>query len=158
MKNRAIIDMMEPGSTFKIVTAAAALNERKVRPDSTIFCENGVWTYGGNSCSTTTGHGYGELSVQDILVQIEQHRRGQARAHPRRAEVLRIHPAFRIRRAHRYRVAGRDQRIDSSAASVEQDLHHAHPDGPRGWRHAIANDAGHGGDREWREIGHARGS
>src|SRR5213075_528922 len=29
MKNRAIIDMMEPGSTFKIVTAAAALNDRK---------------------------------------------------------------------------------------------------------------------------------
>src|SRR5215831_5470503 len=27
MKNRAIIDMMEPGSTFKIVAAAAALNE-----------------------------------------------------------------------------------------------------------------------------------
>src|SRR5206468_3676039 len=27
MKNRAICDMMEPGSTFKIVTAAAALNE-----------------------------------------------------------------------------------------------------------------------------------
>src|SRR5262245_46813135 len=40
MKNRAIIDMMEPGSTFKIVAAAAALNERKLRPDSTIFCEN----------------------------------------------------------------------------------------------------------------------
>ena len=29
MKNRAIIDMMEPGSTFKIVTAAAALNEQQ---------------------------------------------------------------------------------------------------------------------------------
>src|SRR6266853_525253 len=34
MKNRAIIDMMEPGSTFKIVAAAAALNEHKLRPDS----------------------------------------------------------------------------------------------------------------------------
>src|SRR6195256_6671358 len=47
MKNRAIIDMMEPGSTFKIVTAAAALNEKKVRPDTTIFCENGIWNFGG---------------------------------------------------------------------------------------------------------------
>jgi len=36
MKNRAIIDMMEPGSTFKIVATAAALNEHKVRPDSSI--------------------------------------------------------------------------------------------------------------------------
>src|SRR5204862_5721154 len=43
MKNRAIIDMMEPGSTFKIVAAAAALNEGNFRPDSTVFCENGLW-------------------------------------------------------------------------------------------------------------------
>ncbi|HMJ05246.1 MAG TPA: penicillin-binding protein 2 [Chthoniobacterales bacterium] len=67
MKNRAIIDMMEPGSTFKIVTAAAALNEKKVRPDTTIFCENGVWNYGGRPLHDH--HGYGELSVQDILVK-----------------------------------------------------------------------------------------
>ncbi len=66
MKNRAIIDMMEPGSTFKIVTAAAALNERKVGLDSTLFCENGFW-----SAYRLHDHGhkgYGELSVQDILV------------------------------------------------------------------------------------------
>src|SRR5204862_7102314 len=45
MKNRAICDMMEPGSTFKIVTAAAALNEHRFRLDSYIFCEKGVWNY-----------------------------------------------------------------------------------------------------------------
>ncbi len=67
MKNRAIIDMMEPGSTFKIVTAAAALNEKKVRPDTTIFCENGVWNYGGRLLHDH--HGYAEISVQDILVK-----------------------------------------------------------------------------------------
>ncbi|CAN5491769.1 stage V sporulation protein D [soil metagenome] len=68
MKNRAIIDMMEPGSTFKIVTAAAALNENKVRLDSTIFCENGVWNVGGRPLHDHGHKGYGELSVQDILV------------------------------------------------------------------------------------------
>ena len=67
MKNRAIIDMMEPGSTFKIVTAAAALNERKVQLDSTIFCENGLWNFGGRPLHDH--HGYGALSVQDILVK-----------------------------------------------------------------------------------------
>jgi cell division protein FtsI (penicillin-binding protein 3)/stage V sporulation protein D (sporulation-specific penicillin-binding protein) len=67
MKNRAVIDMMEPGSTFKIVTAAAALNEKKVRPDTTIFCENGAWNYGGRTLHDH--HPYGELSVQDILVK-----------------------------------------------------------------------------------------
>jgi cell division protein FtsI/penicillin-binding protein 2 len=67
MKNRAIIDMMEPGSTFKIVTAAAALNERKVRPDTTIFCENGIWNYGGRPLHDHKG--YGDMSVQDILIK-----------------------------------------------------------------------------------------
>ncbi len=67
MKNRAIIDMMEPGSTFKIVSAAAALNEKKVRPDTTIFCENGIWNFGGKPLHDHKA--YGELSVQDILVK-----------------------------------------------------------------------------------------
>ncbi|CAN5553345.1 penicillin-binding protein [soil metagenome] len=67
MKNRAIIDIMEPGSTFKIVPAAAALNEQKVRPETTIFCENGLWNYGGRSLRDA--HGYGVLSVQEILIK-----------------------------------------------------------------------------------------
>ncbi len=67
MKNRAIIDMMEPGSTFKIVAVAAALNEHKVQPDSTIFCEEGVFNYGGSKLHDHKP--YGELSVQDILVK-----------------------------------------------------------------------------------------
>jgi cell division protein FtsI (penicillin-binding protein 3)/stage V sporulation protein D (sporulation-specific penicillin-binding protein) len=67
MKNRAIIDMMEPGSTFKIVSAAAALNEHKVQPDSTIFCENGLWNYGGTALHDHRP--FADLSVQDILVK-----------------------------------------------------------------------------------------
>jgi len=67
MKNRAIIDMMEPGSTFKIVAAAAALNERKVRPDSSIFCENGLWNFGGSALHDHRAFSY--LSVRDILIK-----------------------------------------------------------------------------------------
>ncbi|PYK20478.1 MAG: penicillin-binding protein 2 [Verrucomicrobia bacterium] len=67
MKNRAIIDMMEPGSTFKIVAAASALNERKLRPDSTIFCENGLWNFGGAALHDHRAFSY--LSVRDILVK-----------------------------------------------------------------------------------------
>ncbi len=67
MKNRAIIDMMEPGSTFKIVAAAAALNEHKYSPDSYIFCENGVWNYGGSALHDHRA--YGDLTVQDVLVK-----------------------------------------------------------------------------------------
>ena len=67
MKNRAIIDMMEPGSTFKIVAAAAALNEHKLRPDSTIFCENGLWNFGGSALHDHRAFSY--LSVRDILIK-----------------------------------------------------------------------------------------
>jgi cell division protein FtsI/penicillin-binding protein 2 len=67
MKNRAICDMMEPGSTFKIVTAAAALNEHKFSLDSYIFCENGVWNYGGTPLHDHAA--FRDLSVKDILVR-----------------------------------------------------------------------------------------
>jgi cell division protein FtsI/penicillin-binding protein 2 len=67
MKNRAITDLMEPGSTFKIVAASAALNEHKVRPDSTIFCENGLWSFGGAALHDHRAFSY--LSVRDILIK-----------------------------------------------------------------------------------------
>jgi cell division protein FtsI/penicillin-binding protein 2 len=67
MKNRAILDMMEPGSTFKIVAVAAALNEHKLRPDSTVFCENGLWNFGGAQLHDHRAFGY--LSVRDILIK-----------------------------------------------------------------------------------------
>src|SRR5438128_265599 len=67
MKNRAIIDMMEPGSTFKIVAAASVLNEHKLRPDSEVFCENGLWNYGGSPLHDHRAYGY--LSVRDILIK-----------------------------------------------------------------------------------------
>ncbi len=67
MKNRAIIDMMEPGSTFKIVAAAAVLNEHKLRPDSSIFCENGLWNFGGAALHDHRAFSY--LSVRDILIK-----------------------------------------------------------------------------------------
>src|SRR5262245_47201211 len=68
MKNRAIIDLMEPGSTFKIVTAAAALNENRVTLKTMIYCEHGVWNVGGRPLHDHGHTGYGDLSVQDILV------------------------------------------------------------------------------------------
>lgn len=67
MKNRAICDMMEPGSTFKIVAAAAAINEHKFGLDSYIFCENGMWNYGGTPLHDHAA--FGDLSVKDILVK-----------------------------------------------------------------------------------------
>ena len=42
-RNRAITDAYEPGSTFKIVTASAALEEKVVDPNEMIDCEEGAY-------------------------------------------------------------------------------------------------------------------
>jgi cell division protein FtsI (penicillin-binding protein 3) len=64
-RNRAITDPFEPGSTFKMVLAAAALEEGVVRPDDRIFAENGAITI-----ARTTIHDwkkYGWLTFAEVL-------------------------------------------------------------------------------------------
>ena len=69
MKNCAIINMVEPGSTFKIVTAAAALNEKVVDLSTMIACEGGAFNY-ANKILHDHGHGpHPDLCVADVLVK-----------------------------------------------------------------------------------------
>ncbi len=42
-RDRAVSDFFEPGSTFKVITAAAALDAGRVRPNEVIWCENGSY-------------------------------------------------------------------------------------------------------------------
>src|SRR3989338_2898472 len=42
-RNRAVTDLFEPGSIFKVVTASALLEEGLISPDEKIFCENGSY-------------------------------------------------------------------------------------------------------------------
>ena len=47
MKNLAIADAREPGSTFKIVVVGAGLDRKMITLDDTFFCENGRFLYAG---------------------------------------------------------------------------------------------------------------
>lgn len=67
MKNRAILDMVEPGSTFKIVVTAGGLNEKTISTSTQIFCEHGRFAYGGRILRDH--HGYGMMDVHGILVK-----------------------------------------------------------------------------------------
>jgi cell division protein FtsI (penicillin-binding protein 3) len=64
-KNRSILSIYEPGSTFKIITAAAALEENVAQPDETINCMNGSIVVG--KYRIRDHKSYGLLSVRDIV-------------------------------------------------------------------------------------------
>ncbi|HZV83236.1 MAG TPA: penicillin-binding protein, partial [Geobacteraceae bacterium] len=65
LRNKAITDSFEPGSTMKTFLIAAALEEKVVSPQEGFNCENGVYNIGGRTIHDT--HKYGRLSVGDIL-------------------------------------------------------------------------------------------
>jgi cell division protein FtsI (penicillin-binding protein 3) len=49
LKNRTLSDNFEPGSTFKIITAAAALEEGILTPEDSIFAEEGEFRIGSKT-------------------------------------------------------------------------------------------------------------
>jgi len=69
-RNRALTDIYEPGSTFKIVPAAAALNEELVEPDDVFDCAQPVAEYRGRPLRLPSDHHpLGELTVEEIVVK-----------------------------------------------------------------------------------------
>ncbi len=64
-RNRAIADAFEPGSTFKVFVAAAAIESGKCGPDKVFYCENGNYRIGRNVIHDT--HPHGSLTVHDII-------------------------------------------------------------------------------------------
>ncbi|MFI5176925.1 MAG: penicillin-binding protein [Vicinamibacterales bacterium] len=70
LHNRATQDVYEPGSTFKIVTASAAIEEGVLKPTDLIDTNPGVITFPGRKPITEdAGHNYGVLSVEDVIVK-----------------------------------------------------------------------------------------
>ena len=70
MKNRAIMDMFEPGSVFKVVTASAALEHHLVSPDQKFSAENGEYHVAmgrGKTRLISDTHPYAELTFREAL-------------------------------------------------------------------------------------------
>jgi cell division protein FtsI (penicillin-binding protein 3) len=67
-RNRTVQDVYEPGSTFKIVTAAAGLEEGTVTPSQILDCNDGWIQIGDIEIGEHGGTRFGLLSFQDVLV------------------------------------------------------------------------------------------
>jgi cell division protein FtsI (penicillin-binding protein 3) len=64
-RNRAIADVLEPGSTFKIFVVAAALEENIITPEDIFFCENGQYRVANRTIRDVKPHGW--LNVAHII-------------------------------------------------------------------------------------------
>lgn len=57
-RNRILTDPYEPGSTYKGILAAAALDRGVVHPGDMMFCENGSYRYANKVIHDVHGHGW----------------------------------------------------------------------------------------------------
>ncbi len=65
LRNRAITDTFEPGSTMKPITIGLALESGRVRPESIVDTTPGRLTITGSTISDT--HNYGVLTVEGVI-------------------------------------------------------------------------------------------
>ncbi|MBM4327723.1 MAG: penicillin-binding protein [Deltaproteobacteria bacterium] len=64
-RNRCVADTFEPGSTFKVFLAAAALDMGRVKPSDVFDCRNGAYRYRGAVIHDVTPHK--KLSLEEII-------------------------------------------------------------------------------------------
>jgi len=65
LKNRSVMDSVEPGSVFKPFVMALALENHVVKATDTIDCEGGAWTLGRKTITDT--HAHGVLTMTEVI-------------------------------------------------------------------------------------------
>ena len=69
-RNRAVQDLYEPGSTFKVVTVSAALEEKVMTPDTIIDTHPGrIQVAPGRIVKENEGHDYGVIPLSQVIVE-----------------------------------------------------------------------------------------
>ena len=68
LQNRSIHGQYPPGSTYKIVTALAGLEEGVIKPDTSVFCP-GHFRLGSGRYRCWKKSGHGSMNLHDALVQ-----------------------------------------------------------------------------------------
>ena len=68
MENRSISGQYPPGSTYKVIVAAAALEEGLITPETSFFC-NGTFEMGNRTFRCWQAKGHGHISLHRALVE-----------------------------------------------------------------------------------------
>jgi cell division protein FtsI/penicillin-binding protein 2 len=68
-RNRAVQDLYEPGSTFKVVTVSAALEEKVMTPDTIIDTHPGRIEVAGTVIRENANHDYGVIPLSQVIVE-----------------------------------------------------------------------------------------
>ena len=68
MENRAISGQYPPGSTYKVVVAAAALEEKLITPETTFYC-NGTFELGDRVFRCWQEKGHGNVNLHRAIVE-----------------------------------------------------------------------------------------
>jgi cell division protein FtsI (penicillin-binding protein 3) len=67
LRNRVITDAFEPGSAFKPIAAAAALERKIITPESYVYCEMGTWRYHRHTYNDV--HPLGDVPFTKVITE-----------------------------------------------------------------------------------------
>ena len=93
-RNRAVTDLFEPGSTFKVVAVSGGLQDGLWRREDQIYCENGQMYISGGVIRDT--HPSGWLTVQQVVEESSNIGTVKIARKLKRAGLYKMCPAVRV--------------------------------------------------------------
>ena len=148
--NRSVSAVYEPGSTFKLITLAAAFDQGLVRADQIFDCENGSIVLSGHRIHDHKR--FQLLTVSEILAKSSDVGAIKIAELAWAAAILRLHPGVWIWHADGRGYAGREPGNVEKAGVLERNFDRVGVDGTGSRCNAGAADFSSVRDREWRDL------
>ena len=121
LTNHAVSDVYEPGSTFKLVTYSAALDDAGCATRTTWWTAGRADQCSGPHPARRRSEHFGRMHGPLGAGAVQRRRRGQDGAEGGPGTILQIHQGVRIWRSLRHRAARRDARAVAAAVPVGAD-------------------------------------